>query len=111
MHYDIYVLYYGRSAGNAGIIINAPARRSKWADAGLTWEVYDDGRDHYTLDANSDERAYEQLVTLYRAKHPAERRPIAGKSYIRTCRASLRAARNQPDSGLDAGTGFSRAEA
>ena len=91
-HYTVYVVPYGSSAKNAGIVTNMPAMRSKWTEDGkLTYVPYDDGRLKFEFDAQDDTRAYENLTVLLREKRPADKRPISGKSYLRHCRPSFKA--------------------
>lgn len=86
--YNVWVTLYGGSAKNAGIIGEKQAVRSSWATGKLTY-VPDHSvpQQNFTFTANSDDLAWIELSNLFRARNPRNAKPLAGRSYMRHCRA------------------------
>ena len=99
MKYDVWVHHNGRSAKNAGLISASPLREHiGWNNQVPQYRILGDAfQDHYTVEVSGsnwmlDEFAWVELNKQYSAKHPTEKRPLAGRSYLRECRPSFREA-------------------
>jgi hypothetical protein len=79
MQYTIWVHHNSRSAKAAGFV------GGEWSMSRELFVIEVHGS-NWTLDT----QAWDALNAQYRAKHPGETRPLAGRSYIRNCRASFR---------------------
>lgn len=89
--YDVWVHYNSRSAKHAGLISSVPLReRIGWEANGPQYRNLPN-QDHFVLEVAGsnwmlDDLACMALLSQYRAKHPGEKRPLAGRSYLRDCR-------------------------
>lgn len=86
--YNVWITLYGSSAKNVGIIESRQRTRSSWATGKLEYIPINDGsQEHYEFEAHGDEFAFGVLTSMFNTRHPSNRKPIAGRSYIRLCRA------------------------
>jgi hypothetical protein len=96
MLYNIWIHFNGSSAKNAGIISPTPLReRSNWINGKMEQgqpKAY--GQVNVTLEVTgSDDKAFVELDKAYRLRFPHEKRPLAGKTYLKDCRESFRQAK------------------
>jgi hypothetical protein len=75
MEYRIRIVANGRSAKNKGIVTGRWTTRNEREDAKHSGSV-----EYFTIAARDHEDAFKQVSSLFR---PADRRPLAGMSYIR----------------------------
>ena len=99
MKYDVWVHHNGRSAKNAGMVAAKPLKQyTGYEGTTVLYRILDEShQDHFTFEVlgsnwTVDDLAWRELDRLYRTKHPSEKRPLAGRSYLRECRPSFREA-------------------
>jgi len=103
MLYNIWIHFNGHTAKNAGLIAARPLREKS------TYRINSEGKYetvepkplgasyqiNITLEITGsnwtlDDKAFKELGKAYQLRFPNEKRPLAGKSYLKDCRESFR---------------------
>lgn len=85
--YSVWVTLFSPSASNAGIIGGTQKTRSSWTSGKLEYIPINDGSQiNFVFDARDDAEAYAIVTRLFNERNPRNRKPLSGKSYMRSCR-------------------------
>ena len=88
--YNIWLTLYTSSAKNAAIV-DSQHMRSRYVEGRLEYVPANDPRQqNYQIEAWRDDQAWEELDRQFRLRNPGNRKPLAGRSYMPSCRAKMR---------------------
>jgi hypothetical protein len=94
MTYNVWITLHGVSAQTAGIVGATQKTRSSWVTGKLEWIPINDGtQQNFQFEETSDESAWVVLNRMFNERNRSNRRTLSGRSYLRHCRQSLKAAK------------------
>ena len=89
--YNVWITRHGGTAKTAGIIGATRHMQSYWdAQGNKKWRpgAGEVTQENYLLAASNDQSAIVELNLMYQRRHPSEKRPLSGASYIRHTRVT-----------------------